>query len=103
MLTELLRSMIREYDTGLCNNLKILCLRLNLKLLVSVEKDYKHFPTLIKLFLYLLKKFQREQACSVSSYYHSVLALLKTFGLQKSKQGTQPSNFTEGKPKVFHE
>lgn len=94
MLTELLRSMIRDYDTSLCNNLKILCLRLNLKLLVSVESDYKHFPTLTKLFLYLLKKFQEEQACSVSSYYHSVLALLKTFSLSKSKQGGPSINFT---------
>ena len=43
MLTELLRKLVLNYDLQ-CTDMKILILRLNLRLLINNEKNYKHTP-----------------------------------------------------------
>lgn len=59
--------------------MKILCLRLNFKLLLSVNESHKHYESLIKLFIYLLAKFQNETACSVLSYYNIIVNLMRSY------------------------
>ena len=79
ILSELLKSLIKGYSTNQCNNMKILCLRLNLKLLLSIDESHKHHDSLVKLFVYLLSKFQKETACSILSYYNVIMNMIRSF------------------------